>query len=53
MKIRVILSTPDRKRFVCWIVGHRWRPDLGYAPVSGSGSKRFVCQRCLALGEAN
>lgn len=48
MKIRVILSTPDRKRFVCWIVGHRWSPD---APVSGS--KRFVCQRCLAIGEAN
>lgn len=47
MKIRTILTTPDRKRFVCFFLGHDWQPD---APVSGS--RRFVCRRCLAIGEA-
>lgn len=50
MKIRVVLSTPDRMRFVCMLLGHDWQPDAAYAPVSDS--KRFVCLRCRAIGEA-
>lgn len=51
MKIRTILTTPDRRRFVCFFLGHDWQPDAAYAPVSGS--RRFVCRRCLAIGEAS
>lgn len=48
MKIRVVLSTPDRKRFVCWFFGHDWNPVASIDPARA----RYVCRRCLAFGEA-
>lgn len=51
MKIRVVLSSEDRKRFVCWWLGHRWAPDPG-ATVDPN-RPRFVCRRCAAMGEGD
>jgi len=42
-KIRVVLSTPDRMRFVCWLLGHTWR--LEFAQPG-----QYVCVRCQAIG---
>jgi hypothetical protein len=47
VKIRVVLSTPDRLRFVCWAFGHRWEPS----PTNDATKPRFTCRRCLAIGE--
>jgi len=38
-KIRVVLSTPDRMRFVCWLLGHTWRLEFA-ARRSGAWSER-------------
>jgi len=46
-KIRVVLTAPTRARFVCWFVGHAWKPDTSLV----SYGNRFVCVRCNALGE--
>lgn len=48
-KIRVLLTTPDRMRFVCFFLGHDWRPATSIDPTR----LRFTCARCLALGEAS
>lgn len=46
MTIRVVLAAPTRARFVCWFIGHAWKPD---ATLQAYGD-RYVCTRCNALG---
>jgi hypothetical protein len=47
MTIRVVLAAPTRARFVCWFIGHAWKPDHALSPTYG---ERYVCSRCNALG---